>query len=333
MGSFVSVAVPLRRYTWKNSVTKQPANAFACGRSFVEMTQEHHQYGLLINVRTTYEVKLVHRESAHWYFLVRTKDSTLPYISIEIRTTDLSDLVPFTCEIHSLNADTSSDIGEYEGSLLSLCELADRVVRDMGSYDLLTSNCQTFCNELLKRMGKPEFPTSTDLLDREFDLLGEALMGHSSNEAESGTAVDAPPEASPSVPIPITQRSASVSESPSGATAAESLTRELDIAFPGGVPSPSIDDLSSLKTILVPIRHNWKEIGDKLFINPQTLEKIKKSHSQRAERCLNEMLRAYLQRTNPPPLWKDLVIVVMEYNVHVARSIVKRAKRIQSTAV
>jgi hypothetical protein len=331
MGSFVSAAGPLRKYTWKNFV-KQPTNSFACGRSFVEMTQEHHQYGLLINVKTTYEVKLVHRESAHWYFLVKTKDSTLPYISLEIRTTDLSDLVSFTCEVDSLNADTSSDIGEYQGSLLSLCELADRVVRDMGSYDLLTSNCQTFCNEVLKRMGKPEFPTSTELLDREFDLLGEALFGHLSTGAESGTAVDAP-EASPSIPIPISNRSASVSESPSGAIAIESLTRELDIAFPGGVPSPSIDDLPSLKTILVPIRHNWKEIGNKLFINPQTLETIGKRHSQRAERCLNEMLRAYLQRTNPPPLWKDLVIVVMEYNVHVARSIVKRAKRIQSTAV
>ena len=168
------------------------------------MTQEHHQYGFLINVKTTYEVKLVHRQSANWYFLVRTKDSTLPYISIEIRTTDLRNLVPFTCEVDSLNADTSSDIGEYKGSLLSLCEMADRVVQDMGSYDLLTSNCQTFCNELLKRMGKSEFPTSTKLLDREFDLLGEALMGHSSNEAESGTAVDVSPEASPLVSIPFT---------------------------------------------------------------------------------------------------------------------------------
>ena len=177
MGSIVSAAGPLRKYTWKNFL-KHPASDFAYGRPFVEMIQEHHHYGPWINVKTTYEVKLVHRESPHWYLLVKTKDSTLPYISLEIRTTNLSDVVPFTCEVDSLNADTTSDIGEYQGSLLSLCELADRVVRDMDSYDLLTSNCQTFCNRLLKRIGKPEFPTSTELLDQEFDLLGEALIGH-----------------------------------------------------------------------------------------------------------------------------------------------------------
>lgn len=329
MGSIVSVAGPLKKNSWKSFVKQTASRNFAYGKPFVEMVQEHHQYGPWINVKTTYEIKLVHRESRHWYFLVKTKDTTLPYISLEIRTTNLSDIVPFTCEVDSLNADTSSDIGEYQGSMLFLCEVADGVVRDMGSYDLLTSNCQTFCNEFLKRLGKREFPTSTELLDREFDLLGEALLGHSSAETESDTTVDTS-EASPSVPIPESSRSASISESPSGA---ESLTNELDLAFPGGVPSPSIDDLPSLKTILVPIRHNWKEIGDKLSLNPQMLETIGKSHSQRAERCLGEMLREYLQRTDPPPLWKDLVHVVMEYNVHVARSIVKRVKRIQTTPV
>ena len=130
-----------------------------------------------MKVKTVYEVKLVHREGLHWYLLVKTRDSTLPYFSLEIRTTNLSDLVRFTCNIDTLSADVSLDVGIYEGTLLSLCQLVDRVVKQMENYDLLTSNCQTFCNELLKKMEKDEFPTSmASLMDCIFKSYKESML-------------------------------------------------------------------------------------------------------------------------------------------------------------
>ena len=143
-------------------------------KPFVEMIGEHPFYGHMMKVKSVYEIKLAHLESAHWYLLVRIKDpdSTAPCVSLEVRTTDFSDLVQFTREFDSVKPGISSDVGVYEGTLLSLCELADRVVKEMDSYDLLTSNCQTFCNKLLKMMGKREFPASTSILDGGIDLLG-----------------------------------------------------------------------------------------------------------------------------------------------------------------
>ena len=154
---------------------------FDYGKKFVEMIKNHQQYRGLIRVKTTYEVKLVHREGRHWYLLVKPKDSELPYVSLEVRTTDLYDLVQYTCDIDFPKMDVYSDVGFYEGTLLNLCELAVSVVKEMDSYELLSANCQTFCNSLLKKMGKPEFSTSTELIDREIELIGEALVGHSSN--------------------------------------------------------------------------------------------------------------------------------------------------------
>ena len=45
-------------------------------------------------------------------------------------------------------------MGTYRGSLFDLCELADGVVEEMGTYDLVESNCQHFCNNLLKKLYK-----------------------------------------------------------------------------------------------------------------------------------------------------------------------------------
>ena len=290
------------------------------GKPFVEMIQAHPQYGPLINVKATFEVKLVYRESHHWYLLIKTKESALPYISLEIRTTNLSDLVPFTREVGSPSKEVLSDVGVYEGTLSSLCGHADSIVKEMSSYDLLTSNCQTFCNKLLNRIGKPEFPATTEFLDREFDLLHEALVGESSFGAGNQTVSGA----SSPVSISTLNQPAAVSESLVGAV----NLRELEGTFSSGFPPLSVDDLTSLKPILIPIRNSWRDIGDKLFINPQILQKIENTYPTRAEQCLREMLREYLQRTDPPPSWKELVDVVMEHDENVAKSIVRRAKRI-----
>ena len=89
MGTVVSVSAPIRKWTWK-SVLKRTSDC-DYGRPFVEMVKGHPQYGPWIDTETMYEVKLVHHESPHWYLLIKKKDSALLYISVEIRTTNLSD--------------------------------------------------------------------------------------------------------------------------------------------------------------------------------------------------------------------------------------------------
>ena len=142
MGTIVSISGPLRKLTWLN-VLEHKSN-FDYGRPFVEMIRDHPYYGKLIEMKTTFEIHLVHRESHHWYLLAKTKDSTLPYISLEIRTTNLRDLVPFTCNVDSPKCDVSSNVGYYAGSLISLCELADTVVTEMGSYELIRETARHF---------------------------------------------------------------------------------------------------------------------------------------------------------------------------------------------
>ena len=324
MGGVSSIFHPLRILSWKKS--QEHTSNCVYGRPFVEMIQDHHLYGNIIEVKCTYEMKLVHGEGVHWYLLVRPKDSKLPYISLEIRTRNMSDLVPCIYVIEAISSDVSSDVGFYKETLTNLCKLADRVVREMGSYDLLASNCQTFCNELLKKMGKPDFPMSTEYLDRGLDLLGEALGGHSQSNRATNHNVRFSASRS-SLPVSNSHVNQPISISTGGST------WEVDVALSSKFPSVSIDDFTSLKQILIPIKHSWKEIGKELLVNPQTLEMIEKSHCQIAEQCLREMLREYLQRTDPPPSWVDLASAVKKYNIQVAKSIIKRAESIQQTAL
>ena len=322
MGSTVTILSPLRKSTWTKVL--ENASKFSYKKPFVEMIREHPLYGLLIKVKGVYEVKLVHFESPHWYLLVRTKDSTLPYISLEVRTTDLSDLVQFTRDIDSLSADVSSNVGVYEGTLLYLCELADRVVKEMGSYDLLTCNCQTFCNQLLKKMGKSEYPTSTNLLDKGIDLLCEEIREYFPTKEKDSL---------PMVPykskLNTTNHKCSsfLAASTSGAKASQTTVTKRDPELPENVPSLSISDLTWLHKTLIPIEHSWKDIGYSLYVEAQTLTTIENEY-QNAKQCLCEMLREYLQQRMSPPSWKVLVGAVVEENYLIAKSIIEEAKRI-----
>ena len=45
-------------------------------------------------------------------------------------------------------------------TLLGLCRIAERVRLGMGEYNVLTNNCQHFCNNVLKELGLPPHPTT-----------------------------------------------------------------------------------------------------------------------------------------------------------------------------
>ena len=216
----------------------------------------------------------------------------------------MSDLIPVTCNFESYDVNQVSDLGTYEGTLYYLCQLADRVVEEMESYDLFCSNYRTFCNKLLKRMGKREFPTSleSELVDREFDLLSKVFQREHVHVPATNVQV----------------RETVVCES---IEASEFVLSEK-------VLPPTIGDLKTMHKILIPVQHSWMEIGDRLTV--QNLDAIKNTFRGIANQCLREMLREYLQRSNPLPSWIELAEAVREYSHPVAVSIIKEAKRVHA---
>ena len=154
------------------------------GRPFLEMVQGNDKYGPFLEVTTTYEIKIVHGsvlENLHWYILLKIQNSKLPYLTIEITTTNMSDLVP---TIRTLELQQSPEhVGVYEKTLRSFCLVADGVVTQMGNYNLTRNNCQHFCNNLLTKLGHQTYPTTigpeTTLTDddetKEFDLLARIM--------------------------------------------------------------------------------------------------------------------------------------------------------------
>ena len=91
----------------------------------------------------------------------------------------MSDLVP-TTGITELQQ-SLEDVGVHEGNL---CHMADDVVKQMGNYNFISSNCQHFCSNLLSKLGHQTYPTTvgpeTTLTDdnfiaKEFDLLSRIM--------------------------------------------------------------------------------------------------------------------------------------------------------------
>ena len=303
MGSILSLILsPIRKACWEKRQKSSSDRDY--GRPFLEMLQDHCQYGPWISAHAAYKVRLVHRNtSLHWYLLLRPKGtSTLPYISMEVTTSDMSDLIRVTRNFESYDVNQVSDLGTYEGTLYYLCELADRVVEEMESYNLFSSNCQTFCNKLLKKIGKKEFPTSleSELIDGEFDLLSKVFQREQ---------------------VPPTTANVKVRK-----TVVCEPIKTSEFVLPEKVLPPALGDLKTLHRILVPVQQNWMEIGYGLAV--QSLDAINKTYRGIANQCLREILREYLQRSNPSPSWVELAEAVKEYSYPVAQSIVKEARRV-----
>ena len=139
-------------------------------KKFAELiTSASVTYGGMLPSPLKYEFKLVHgKQRPHWFFLLKIVDSTLPYITMEINTADMEDLVPTVRngtedEVSEVCDEANSivtDLDAYEGRLQDLCEIADGVVEGMRGYNLVSSNCQHFCNNLLRKLGRKPFSTT-----------------------------------------------------------------------------------------------------------------------------------------------------------------------------
>ena len=161
LNSFKSVSssskISSRRSSSSSSSSngKQPNHFLAQGDNFVDLVKET-PYKTLLKVKTEYELNLV-KSQLHWLLLVRMKDSDEAYISLEITTSNMTDLLQ-TMRIYEQESDPTNllkatPVANYETKLIDLCETADRVVRQMGTYSLISRNCQHFCNTLLTQLG------------------------------------------------------------------------------------------------------------------------------------------------------------------------------------
>lgn len=157
---------------------------------FVQQVQTNPVYGSLVHAVSEYEVRLVHgKEQLHWFLLVKMFRSKLSYLTLEISTTDLCDLIPILRSVSSENNENSksqdlvedpmciTDTGTYKGTLYDLCQVADKVVEEMKSYNLVTSNCQHFCNNLLRKIGKKMYPMTIGRMTKEkkFDYYSNVI--------------------------------------------------------------------------------------------------------------------------------------------------------------
>ena len=134
MGSFLSRA---RELTWNASCVDK---LYDHGRPFVDMIKDHHLYGRRrVYVRTKYELKLVHNTclpNVHWYILVRRKGVlTSPYVTIEIRTSNFTNVIPVMRNIVECNRH-ATDLGDVRMSLYDIYYLADEVFLEMRTYSI-----------------------------------------------------------------------------------------------------------------------------------------------------------------------------------------------------
>ena len=128
------------------------------GKHFVDMVKET-PYEDVLAVNTTYEVYIIKNVQLHRLILVKMKDSSYPWITFEVNTPNLTDLTT----VMQMTEDLpwySSKVDDYEGNLLSICEIADGVVERMGNYRLFSNNCQHFCNNLLLELGLETYDTT-----------------------------------------------------------------------------------------------------------------------------------------------------------------------------
>lgn len=114
-------------------------------------------YKYVSKVTGSFEI-YINRRGYHWRLLARLRGSELPYITLEITTEDMTDLIPITDTVEE--DDSKEMVGEFQGTLQELSRLADQVRQEMKAYNVVTSNCQHFCNNVLKTLGLTTYPTT-----------------------------------------------------------------------------------------------------------------------------------------------------------------------------
>jgi hypothetical protein len=174
------------------------------------MLQQNPKYKHVSDVLTKFDIRLVHSTTGpfHWFILIQMLGSDLPFLTIEITTSNLTDLIPVMRttdlkEAGGRDKQPLTKVGIYHGTIRSIYKFADAVVVEMGGYNLLVNNCQHFCNNLLERLNLRTYDTTigpkTTLRyeEKKVDHITTVLGQVYDAGAPAGTgrmaAVDAPP--------------------------------------------------------------------------------------------------------------------------------------------
>ena len=184
-------------------------------------------------------------------------------------------------------------------------------------------------------MGMREFEMTyqPDSIDRTFDIITEDVIDTSK---PSGQAPTSCPIAVPPSSFNSELNTNGINSTQLCITSVKSsrivCSEPMSIAkhnFKKAVPVPSVSDLDALHKIFIPIKDEWMEIGNILGLDPATRFKIKNIYKI-SEACLREMLRNYLEKRNPLPMWQELVQTAEGYSQAVANSISRRAEYIRA---
>ncbi len=93
-------------------------------------------------------------------------------------------------------------------------------------------------------------------------------------------------------------------------TGAEQSTATLrEAAPPRPAPLETKPRLLVLCRELQVLSQRWREVGDYLELAEEELENAQSSGSTPSD-CLKNMLKVWLRRVDPPPMWKAIVEVV-----------------------
>lgn len=115
------------------------------------------EMALNLHLDMDFEIRLVNTHY-HWFVVLKV-DSMHQVISIEITTMPMNKIVP-TIVIYKDECPESILVGTLRLKFSRLVELADRVVEEMGTYSLFSTNCQDFCNRLFKKLDLKTYSTT-----------------------------------------------------------------------------------------------------------------------------------------------------------------------------
>ena len=175
---------------YSSATSLRVRNQDNAGQPFVEMIQSMDVYGAIASVKGNLEIYILNGD-VHWLLLVRLEGGTkLPFLSFEVTTSNMTNIIPTMRLIsekpNNIWRDLVSEsvtkllVGTRTTTLFDLCSIADEVVVSMKTYNVFISNCQHFCNNLLKKLGLRTFlttigPNTTRSQNNRFDYLSNVM--------------------------------------------------------------------------------------------------------------------------------------------------------------
>ena len=147
------------------------------GRSFYDHIMElGSRHKMFMTEEMCYKVYVHSPFVCHHYLVLVDKKDYREHVTIELSIADTTDgeslQVTPKAQLYSGGLEGLHYKGQVCTSLEHFCEVAYRVLLDMGSYNLAFNNCQHFCDKVLKQFGLPGHTTDTTTISISAALIG-----------------------------------------------------------------------------------------------------------------------------------------------------------------